>query len=191
MASHPLLSILIPTLPGRNESFARLMQHLNEQIRNNKAENVVEILFDPAPRGVKSIGEKRQGLMERARGEYFVFIDDDDWISADYIFEILKGCKSGVDCIGITGWYYVDGAYQKPFIHNISYTEYSEDEKAYYRPPNHLNPIKREIGHKFQFKNKNHGEDTDWAMEICKSEVLKSCYNIETVMYFYKFISTK
>ncbi len=88
------ISILIPTLPARRDNFAMLLHHLQEQIRNNKAEHRVEILFDATPQGKITIGEKRQRLIERARMDYVVFIDDDDWVSHDYIESVLHGIKS-------------------------------------------------------------------------------------------------
>ena len=177
--------------------FSRLIHHLQSQIRDCKAEQLVEILHDATPQGQKTIGEKRNQLMERARGEYIAFIDDDDWVMNTYIESVLKAIKHEPDVVGFTGWYYVDGAYKKPFIHSIyagvdsNGNPYYEDDKAYYRCPNHLNPMKRIIANKFRFPLNNHGEDTDWAMQIYNAKVLNSESTIEGVLYFYKYVSSK
>ena len=44
-------------------------------------------LFDNKKR---SVGEKRQDLLNLAKGQYLVFIDDDDRISDDYISSIIQ-----------------------------------------------------------------------------------------------------
>ena len=38
----------------------------------------------------RSVGEKRQDLLNLAKGQYLVFIDDDDRISDDYISSIIQ-----------------------------------------------------------------------------------------------------
>ena len=191
------ISILIPTLPARRDNFAMLLHHLQDQIRNNKAEHRVEILFDATPQGKITIGEKRQRLIERARMDYVVFIDDDDWVSHDYIESVLHGIKSNPDCIGIVGWYYVDGTYQKPFRHSIycgvdnTGNPYFETSEEYKRCPNHLNPIKRSIANKFHFQLSNFGEDTDFAMQMYNAKVLQTEWTIDRVLYFYRYQSNK
>ena len=37
--------------------------------------------------GTRSIGEKRNALVESAGGEYVCFVDDDDMVSSDYVGE--------------------------------------------------------------------------------------------------------
>lgn len=144
----------------------------------------------------KTIGDKRQSLINRSRGDYFVFIDDDDKVHEHYIERIMKGIKHSPDVIGIVGRYYVDGVYQKPFVHSINNgtdatgNPYWEDEKQYYRCPNHLNPMLREHANEAYFMSANFGEDTDWAMQIYRQGVLKTEYMIEEPIYYY-FYKTK
>ena len=73
------------------------------------------------------------------------------------------------------------------FIHSIKYKAYTQDREYYYRPPNHLNPVKKSKVQPFQFALTNRGEDTDWAMKICKAQVLEKEKFIDEVLYFYHF----
>ena len=69
------LSILIPTLPNRIIMFANMFANLSKQAEQFPGE--VEILSDDRGREITT-GEKRNALLERAQGEYTVFVDDDD-----------------------------------------------------------------------------------------------------------------
>ncbi len=81
------LSILILTVPKRQKRyFPRLTQHLLEQIGDREDIEVLG-LYDNKKR---SVGEKRNNLLEIAKGEYLTFIDDDDRIADDYIESITK-----------------------------------------------------------------------------------------------------
>jgi glycosyltransferase involved in cell wall biosynthesis len=140
-----------------------------------------------------SIGEKRNRLIEMACGDYVVFVDDDDNVPDYYLIEILNAIKTGPDCVGIRGVI----KYEKPddnhdtvFIHSLRYPQ-DEDVNIYAkgRPPNHLNPIKREIAATVKFPDKNWAEDKDWAESLYYK--LKTEKMIEKVMYVYFAFGSK
>lgn len=174
------LSILICHLPNRAKIFQRLMRILNPQL-STKVELCVHDQVSI------TIGEKRNNLLQEAKGEYVAFIDDDDWVSNDYVSLLMEGINKGVDCCSLIGEITFDGKNPKKFIHSRFYSHYFEDGNVYYRPPNHLNCIKSSIAKQFSFTNKNHGEDTDWAMQICRAKVLKTEHKIEKTIYHYDF----
>ncbi|MBT6325330.1 MAG: glycosyltransferase family 2 protein, partial [Bdellovibrionales bacterium] len=165
-------SILIPTLDSRKKTFSSLLTQLEQQIQKNCLEDKIEIVFFRDNTDL-SVGTKRNALVADCTGEYISFIDDDDKISEDYIEIIYKAILNNPDCVSLTGHYFVNNKFDKPFIHSIKYKKYSDDKKAYYRPPNHLNPIKKSIACKFAFPELSYAEDTPWAMQICNSGLLK------------------
>jgi glycosyltransferase involved in cell wall biosynthesis len=187
-----ILSILIPTLPERAEKFNKLFFDINFQIEMQNAFGIVEVLIDEAPKG-KSIGEKRNQLLQKASGEYVCFIDDDDKLSNDYIRLILKALQSKPDCISLKGVITFDGHDPKIFEHSIRYSEYRTTANVitYERYPNHLNVIKSSIAKQFKFQEISFGEDTDWATQIHKSGLLKKEVHIDEILYYYKFVSNK
>jgi len=132
---------------------------------------------------------KRNELLAQANGMFTVFVDDDDEVSKDYILAIITAIKSNpsIDCIGIKGKLISKSLRDKEFIHSIKYTEYSEDEQFYYRPPNHLNPIRADISKQIKFPVLNSGEDFDWAMQLVKKKLLNTEIFIDKVLYYYIF----
>lgn len=153
---------------------------------------LVEILIDK-DNGEKSIGEKRNALLERATGEYVCFFDDDDIPSNDYIERIFDGINKGVDCCSLMGIIRIDNGSPEIFEHSIKYKEYAttDNKVKYERYPNHLNVIKSSIAKQFKFPSINHGEDTDWATQIFKSGLVKTEHYIDKVIYNYIYTSKK
>jgi len=186
-----MLSILICTIEERKQKFDFIYNKLQNQINKLSLSDNIKIECFCDKRGEHSIGHKRNVLLQNCNTKYSCFIDDDDDVSDNYISVLYKGIKSKKDCIGLKGRITVNGGSPKIFIHSISYNNYFEENNIYYRPPNHLNVIKTSISKKFMFPDKNFGEDTDWAMDICNSGLIKTEYNIEDVIYFYNFVSKK
>jgi glycosyltransferase involved in cell wall biosynthesis len=158
---------------------------LNHQINEH-----VEVLTHE-DNGELDIGAKRNILLNRASGDYLCFIDDDDRISVDYVDQILNGIKENPDCCSLVGEITFNGKDPKMFVHSIDYNEYFEKNGVYYRPPNHLNAIRSDIAKKFVFPSLNHGEDTDWALQIRDANVLKKESKIQKTIYYYDYITEK
>jgi glycosyltransferase involved in cell wall biosynthesis len=180
------LSILICHTPDRQDYLRRLNAILDPQLEKFKD---VKVFIDDSR--YKSIGKKRNDLMSRADGKYVAFIDDDDRISDNYLKLVTEGIKRNVDCCSLVGEITVDGLNPKKFIHSLKYNDYFEKDNVYYRCPNHLNVIKREIASRFRFPEKNHSEDTEWAMSICSAGAIQSEYEINQTIYFYDYRSRK
>ena len=180
-----LLSILIPAMPARKEMLDGLIVLLKAQIGNLPIEICINDFNE-------TIGTKRNQLLAAAEGEYLCFIDDDDIVADDYIYLIVNALKRDhPDCCSLNGVITTDGQNAKIFTHSIKHTRYFEQDNVYYRPPNHLNVIKSEIAKCFKFPEINFGEDTDWAMQICNSGMLKKESTIEGILYYYKYITNK
>lgn len=183
-------SILIPTLIERSGQFEQIFTKLLLQIVQAGLQDKVEIVFYRDNRDA-TVGYKRNQLIKQASGQYICFVDDDDDISNNYIELIYNALLQNKDCVKLIGVFSANNL-KKLFIHSISYDSYFEANYIYYRPPNHLNPIKREIAINFQFPNQlSFGEDTDWAMQICRSEALKTEAEICEPYYFYNFDAQK
>lgn len=182
----PKLSILIPTLPARISTFSVLINNLREQIRILKVEEDVEILAIMDCKGM-TIGDKRNKLLELAKGEYVCSIDDDDNVPIYYVSNILKVINAGTkpDCIAIKGVIKFENTNEERiFVHSLKYDKDTQiNVFTVGKSPNHLNPVRREIALKVPFKKMNYGEDRLWALELrskLKTEVL-----IEQIMYVY------
>jgi glycosyltransferase involved in cell wall biosynthesis len=178
------LSILICTMPGREEFLSRIIGILKKQTEGKS----VEIITDGES---GSIGEKRNRLLNKASGTYCVFVDDDDLVSQRYVEFIMPAIEGRYDCCELRGMYYQDGSFLKPFIHSNVYSHYHEDKNAYYRYPNHLNPMKTDIARQIGFPATNFGEDTDFATRLKRSGLIKTEYPCGEILYFYYFRTRK
>jgi hypothetical protein len=193
----PRLSILIPSLYRRCGTLTELLRQLHEQIfaLENPWHVEVHVALDG---GEKPVGEKRDQLLRQARGQFIAFIDDDDMVAGSYIRDILNAIEAAPqnDCVVFAGRLEVDGVYAGPFDYSIAHRKYYQRGNAYFRTPNHLCPVKRELALQVGFKAINCGEDTDYARRLyplLKSET--SIFDPEQpvnrkCLYFYRFSPT-
>jgi hypothetical protein len=181
-----LFSILIPTLESRRTQFERLQSTLNRQVHEHGLADAVEIL-SLLDNGEHSVGVKRNALIAKANGRFVAFVDDDDATSDDYVPLICRVIRErpDIDCIGITGLITFAGRHPRRFVHSVQYRHYFTRGGTYFRPPYHLNPIRRDIAARFRFADISYSEDIDWAMRLCEQQVLKREYFIDSVLYYY------
>ena len=165
--SPPALSILIASLECRAAPLAELLAELHRQIFQNADPWAVEIHI-ARDAGAQNVGVKRDALLRRARGRYVCFIDDDDMVAHTYIQDILDAGRAepNADCVVFAGRLEVDGRYVGPFDYSIAHRRYYQTANRYYRTPNHLCPVKRELALAVGFAPLNCGEDTDYARRL-------------------------
>lgn len=183
-------SILICTLEKRKQSFDFIYNKLQQQIHDNGLDDKVELLYF-SDTGENTIGFKRNALLQQSKGLYTNFMDDDDDVADNYISMIHEKLQLNPDCVSLMGIITTNGKDPKKFIHSIKYHSWFAKDGIYYRPPNHLNPIKRSIAIQFLFPEKNYGEDAVWSMAIAQSGLLKKEEWIDTPYYYYLFVSKK
>lgn len=175
------LTILIPTLETRKQFLERLTQVLLSQCN----EHDVKILKH-LDKGEKKIGTKRNELLDGCETEYCVFIDDDDLVASDYVEKVMEGIKKGVDVVTFKGIITSEGKRPETFIHKLG-LKYTQQPGIYFRPPNHLNPMKTEYARQIRFPELSHGEDSDFCKRLQESGLLKTEYYIDESLYFYQF----
>jgi len=181
----PTLSILICSLDRRKHLLDRLVECLRPQLSE-----AIEVLVETDD-GLMTIGEKRNLLVSRSSGRWVCFVDDDDLVSDDYCPSILKALESEPDCVGFIGRITVDGNERvwKHFHHSIRNTSWFEKNGHFFRCPNHLNPIRRELVVQVPFPHRSFGEDHDFSLRIYP--LLKSEVFIDKVLYRYLFRKQK
>lgn len=184
------LSILICSLDNRKQFLERLMSLLDKQ-KNDDVEILVEV-----DNGEMTIGEKRNFLIKKSNGKYVCFIDDDDMVSNDYVDLILSKIDSNPDVIGFELEYFVNNQLKGIAYHSNKYKTWSDSKSnipkygtIYYRCPNHLNPIKRELVLDIMYEKINHGEDRIFSEKI-SSKLITEEY-INKPIYFYYFRTSK
>jgi len=176
-----ILSILVCSLGARHHLLSQLVQELRKQ-----ATLEVEILVNTDD-GQKPIGTKRNELLRRARGKYVAFVDDDDLVSSDYVRKILSAAQSDPDCCGMEGIITLDGGNPRRFIHSTRYDHWFEKDGVYYRPPNHLSPVKRQIALQVGFPEISFAEDRMYSLKLLP--LIESEAFIEGPIYYYRSVT--
>ncbi len=177
------ISLLVCSLESRHRELRRLKNCLAPQLTD-----AVELLVN-VDRGQKTIGLKRNELLEEASGEYIAFIDDDDLVSDDYVEKILTAVESNPDCCGMEGIVTFNGQNPRRFVHSLRYREWFERDGVYYRNPNHLSPVKRELALQVGFPEKNYWEDRDYSARLLR--LLNREVYINGPIYYYLYVKQK
>lgn len=177
-----MIAILIAHLPQRKQLLDRVLAQLDEQ----RAGKDVIVLIDSSVH--MTTGQKRNRLLTRAeeRGaSYVAFVDDDDLIGPNYIQRCLECEASGMDCMELWGQYWENGKQLMPFHHSIKYDRWWQDNKAYYRNPNHISLLKMSAIKGIQYKSLTIGEDGNYSIDLQKAGVLKTMYPVNEIIYYY------
>jgi glycosyltransferase involved in cell wall biosynthesis len=168
-------------MPSRKAKYNKLIKSLY------RINSEVEIISDDSMD--YNIGVKRNKLLETASGDYIVFIDDDDTVSKDYVKLILEATNTNPDCIGISGIITTNGIKKRKWFISKNYGSWYKKDKIYYRTPNHISPVKREIAIKAMFPEIKFGEDIEYSKRILpflKREVI-----ITKIIYHYDYCTNK
>lgn len=184
------LSVLIPTLKERQTQLLNCVRIINQQIKSCEAFGKVEILIDEDNREV-STGAKRNRLIEKSKGKYFCFVDDDDEVLEGYIYEILKAIDSDPDVIPINGYMTTNGGNQQRWEMGLGFdykSVWDSNGEYFLRFPNHLSAMKKELVKDYKFADLTRFEDYDWSARINNDNVLKTEKRILKPIYHYKFI---
>lgn len=185
------LSVLICSVPERKEMLEKLMQKFYSML-SGVGENCFEFIVDDHDKSL-SVGLKRQMLLEKAKGTWIVFFDDDDWPEDHYLSSILTAINENtdIDCIGICGYMTTNGKNRKTWCHRLGYSIKgngvipTESGYDYMRPIIHFNPVLREKALKAGFLDMRYGEDMDYANRL--NRFLKKEYFIDKDLFHYRF----
>lgn len=138
-----LVSIITPT---RNR--ARHLQRAMTYVRSQTYKNVEWLILDDsadAPDAISdfggdrisydycaeklSIGDKRNRLVEKAKGEIIIQFDDDDYYAPDYVATMVSALSAReADLVNLRGWYLYDLR-----AHFFGYWDLMQKEGLHYR----------------------------------------------------------
>lgn len=177
------LSILICTVPSRVNSYLpKMVESLMKQATKD-----VEILW-LGDNKQRTVGNKRNDLLNLSQGDYVAFVDDDDRVTEDYIKYLLLGTDSGADVINFKVSCSVNGGEYRDVIYDARFSKDTNHADHYERLPNHLMAVKRDLALKVGFPHKNMSEDADFAMRL-KPLIKKQAF-IDKILYYYDFFNT-
>ena len=177
---HMILSILTPTIPERRtKCMYVLADKIAKQISGQPVEHL--ILSDNRKR---SIGAKRQALLDIARGQYIAFVDDDDDIADSYVEELLAAAASGADVIT-----FLQGA---TYNGQQSVVDFQLGQGDHGFAPGgitnrdawHVNAWRRSRVAHCQFGESNYGEDLTWCQQARR--MAQTTVHIPKILHFYR-----
>lgn len=182
--------ILIATTTDRRSQFELLLQEFENQIKENNLQEEVGILYDEDNKQ-KSIGKKRQDLLELSTAEYINYFDSDDWPFPNYVAEIYYAILTGCDNVGMIIQMSTNGENLQTCCHSIKNYKWDVNKNGYnyVRNCTHFNPIKRKLAIRVGFTDIRFGED-----KIYSDEVSKLCHTecfIETPLFHYRYNNTQ
>lgn len=176
------LSILIATTSARSEIIKPLLENLRKQMTDE-----VELIF--SHHETDCIGAKRNALLQMANGDYVVFIDSDDHVTPNYVRLILSALETTPDCIGICGFMTTNGRDQRQWHISKEYTHWHESDGSYFRTPNHISPVRRELALQAGFPEISFGEDIAYSERLYP--LLKTEVKIKQPIYHYDYSNLK
>ena len=179
---NPILSILTPAIWNR-ESAKFLAAAISEQIGSGPVEHLV--LFDNRQR---SIGAKRQALVDIARGKYLAFVDDDDDISPDYVSRLLAAAESNADVLTFRQRAIYNGRESEIVFGINNPEEQFVDNGITLRAPWHVCAWKRETVEGCLFGDYNYKEDLVWCQQARKR--IRTAHHIDAVLHTYRHDAT-
>ena len=198
--SKPLLSILIPTVVGREENLKSLLRVIKGDMAWTEvflSDGVYDFhygsckslpLFFEVTKDnkEKSIGDKREYMYQHSNGLYSFSIDDDDNISGNAIQLMLEAIKSNpeIPCITFREKCMMNGEY-KSSNHSIKYDKWQDnfDGYDYVRCPFYKDVIRTDIAKSVPFPHIRYNEDEQWSMAI--KPFLTDEIHIDEELYYY------
>ena len=178
------LSILICSvdIEERQIKLKKLISELHRQISKNYAEEIVEIIVD-TDNMYKSVGKKRNDLIEKSKGEFICFIDDDDFVSENYLSTILYHLNSGIDILLIGIKHIKNGVNQIKILPSLYIDNLNTGEAVFKTNHFHLCPHKKSIARNVLFECVNFAEDMLYSQKMVKH--INNSYLISEPIYIY------
>ena len=131
------------------------------------------------------LGEKRNVMVDAARGEYVQFVDDDDRVADDMISSVLAATVERPDVITFLASVSINGAEPKPCSYRLQWRRDVNTDTEYRRLPNHICAVRRELALKAPFPALPYREDSGYSKLL--RPLLKTEHHIPRVLYHYDY----
>jgi len=179
-----ILSILICSveIQERQVQLKKLVSELHRQISKNYAEEIVEIIID-TDNMTKSVGQKRNDLINIAKGHFVCFIDDDDFITENYLSTILHHLNFGIDILLIGIAHIQNGINQTKILPSLFIDNFNTGEAILKTNHFHLCPHKKSIAELVLFDSVNFAEDMLYSQNLVK--YINNSYIVTDPIYIY------
>lgn len=180
-------SVLIPSIPSRLPKLEKLFTKLQAQVTAGGYDVEILSFLDNKKR---SIGYKRDALVQIAAGDYLAFCDDDDDVYDNYLPSIMPAIESNTDVIVFTEHTVING--EGPFCVRFGIENENEECRKVdgkwvdiTRKPFHSCIWKSAIAKSEHFPDASYGEDWHWCKRLIPK--VKTQHRIDAVIKRYTF----
>jgi len=170
------LSILILSIPSRISFLEKLVSNLEKQIGDRQDVEILSLMDNKS----YNVSDKRNAMLELARGSHLTWIDDDDNVADTYIEKITDTINKNpkVDVISFDQQCYLDGIPAKVFakMGNPHQDAVIDPTTGVYkdilRPPYHWCVWRSKLAKSELFRfgvyvlGSHVGEDIDWLKRL-------------------------
>lgn len=183
------LSILICSIHTRYKTFLPKIQEqiygqLAELSEDDQARVEIIVLTDNKQ---MVLGHKRNTMIDIAQGKYIAFVDDDDRIAPEYLSELLAATSENTDAIVFNASVSLNGEPAKTCYYSKDNRRDYNHREGYFRIPNHICCIKRDIAVQCKFPEVIYGEDAAFSKQL-KAKI-NTEHKINKTLYFYDYNS--
>ena len=189
------LSILILSIPSRLEKYTKLQDKLLAQIGDREDVEVLCMIDNKS----FHIYEKRNVLLQAARGSHLAWLDDDDDVADNYIEKLTAVIEEDPswDVISFNQDTYLDGKHARIYCemgnpHDPVIMDVNGNYKDTLRPPYHWCVWRTELAQSESFRSAysqtgQSCEDIDWLVRLYP-KVLRS-YKLDYFLHIYRWSS--
>ena len=164
----PDLSILIPATPRRFLTHLRpLLTELEAQIAALEQPQKVEVLTFLDNR-MRTIGEKRDALVQMSRGKFVAFCDDDDMVAENYVqllTETIAVASARTSVITFDQRVIVNGV-EAICSFSLKHPNEPFKQPSFKRSAWHVCAWRGDMARQVRFPASNYGEDWAWAKHL-------------------------
>lgn len=177
-----ILSVLIPVVPSRVDIASDLFDRITAQAEGYDVE--VLMLLDNKKR---SVGLKRDALVQISRGDYAAFVDDDDDVAENYIKSIVDHAHLKMDVIVFDTLVSINGEPGVICKHAADYPIEQYNPNGFRRPPWMMHAWRGDLARATHFRDSSpeNCEDGPWCAAMLKG-IMKSV-KINEVLYHYRY----
>lgn len=160
---NPALSILVCSVSDRLDRLHRVYAELVHQA--SPVHPIVEVLVLTDNR-CRSIGLKRQALLDVARGKYICFVDDDDEVSASFTECVIDAVGECPDVVVFPTTCAHKDLGSMLVEHSIQHDNEEARIPSFKRKPWFMHPVRRDIAQASRFPDMSWGEDAAWLSGV-------------------------